>query len=46
MPHHLTCVLDSDACLKSGETPLSEVLGVWGWAGLRLQRRSIHIVRE
>jgi hypothetical protein len=46
MPHHLTCVMDSDACLKSGrETPLSEVLGVWGWAGLRLRRRSIHIVQ-
>lgn len=47
MPHHLTCVLDSDACLKSGrETLLAEVLGVWGWAGLRLRRRSIHIVRD
>ena len=47
MPYHLTCVLDSDACLKSGrETSLAEVLGVWGWAGLRLRRRSIHIVQE
>lgn len=47
MPYHLTCVLDSDACLKSDrESPLAEVLGVWGWGGLRLRRRSIHIVRD
>jgi hypothetical protein len=49
MPQHISCALDSDICLnvKGGrELALEEVLGVWGWSGLRLRRRSIHIVRQ
>jgi len=42
--HQITCILDSDACLKSESDDLSEVIGVWGWHEGYLKRRSIHVV--
>jgi hypothetical protein len=46
-PYQLTCVLDSDVCSpdRSG-TALGQVLGVWGWFGAKLCRRSIHIIKD
>ncbi|RJR29419.1 MAG: hypothetical protein C4576_35440 [Desulfobacteraceae bacterium] len=46
-PHHLTCVLDSDECLRgSTDRDLQKVLGVWGWSGVGLTKRNIHIVGD
>jgi len=45
-PFHLTCVLDSDACLRADAVGLQGLLGVWGWYRGRLSRRSIHVVKE
>jgi hypothetical protein len=43
--YQITCVLDSDACIRPGKR-LSEVLGAWGWSGCLLCRRSVHVVRD
>jgi hypothetical protein len=46
-PHHITAVLDSDVCvLNKAGSDLGEMLGVWGWFGLRLARRSLYIVHN
>ena len=46
-PYQLTCVLDSDLCVMDRtQTPLGEVLGVWGWFEAKLYRRSIHIIKD
>jgi len=46
-PYQLTCILDSDVCTpdRSGIS-LGEVLGVWGWFGANLCRRSIHMIKD
>jgi len=46
-PHYITAVLDSDVCVRSAAgSDLGELLGVWGWFGLRLTRRSLYIVHD
>ena len=46
-PHHITAVLDSDVCVRNeAVSDLGELLGVWGWFGLRLARRSLYIVHN
>jgi hypothetical protein len=45
-PYHLTCVLDSDACVNPEPVGLGRILGVWGWYEGRLCRRSLHVVKE
>ena len=46
-PFHITAVLDSDVCARSAAgSDLGELLGVWGWYGLRLARRSLYIVHN
>lgn len=43
--YQVTCVLDSDACIRP-EAGLGEVLGVWGWYEGSLCRRGIDIVKR
>jgi hypothetical protein len=45
-PYHLTCVLDSDACVNPEPVGLGRILGVWGWHENRLCRRSVHVVKN